>query len=112
VIEDNVTIGAGCTVNKGLLGYDTYIGKNTKIDSGVHIAHSCKVGPKNIITANVTFGGAVTTEDEVFIGLNATVVNGIILGSRSFIGAGSVVVRSIGSDQKVLPYPSKGFPIP
>jgi UDP-3-O-[3-hydroxymyristoyl] glucosamine N-acyltransferase len=111
VISDNVIIGAGCTVNKGILGYDTYIGKDTKIDSGVHIAHSCKIGQKNIITANVTFGGAVTTEEDVFIGLNATIVNGVILGSRSFVGAGSVVVRSIDSDIKVLPYPSKEFPI-
>ncbi len=109
VIEDNVTIGAGCTVNKGLLGQDTYIGTQSMIDSGVHIAHSCKVGPKNTITANVTLGGAVITEEEVFIGLNATVVNGVTLGSKSFIGAGSVVVRSIDPCVKVLPYPSKIF---
>lgn len=111
VIDENVTIGAACTINKGLLGHDTFIGKDTKIDSGVHIAHSCRIGSKNIITANVTFGGAVSTEEEVFIGLNATIVNGVTLGSRSFIGAGSVVVRTIDSDQKILPYPSKAFPI-
>jgi UDP-3-O-[3-hydroxymyristoyl] glucosamine N-acyltransferase len=111
VMEDNVTIGAGCTVNKGLLGQDTYIGTDTKIDSGVHIAHSCKIGPKNTITANVTLGGSVITEEEVFIGLNATVVNAVTLGSKSFIGAGSIVVRSIESCVKILPYPSKAFPI-
>jgi acetyltransferase-like isoleucine patch superfamily enzyme len=111
VIDDNVTLGAGCTVNKGLLGQDTCIGNNTKIDSGVHIAHSCKIGSKNTIAANATFGGAVVTGNDVFIGLNATIVNAVTIGNQSFIGAGTVVVRSIESGMKVLPYPTKVIPI-
>jgi len=105
-IGKDVTIGPLCTINKGL-NEDTYIGDSSKIDCGVHIAHNCRIGSNNIITAHVTVGGSVNTGTEVFIGLGAILINRISIASHSHIGAGCVVVRSYSEKVKLLGYPAK-----
>ncbi|RME07659.1 MAG: UDP-3-O-(3-hydroxymyristoyl)glucosamine N-acyltransferase, partial [Bacteroidetes bacterium] len=50
VIEDEVQIGAGCTINKGVSG-DTVIGAGTKIDCQVHIGHGAVIGRNCLIAA-------------------------------------------------------------
>lgn len=105
-IGKNVTIGALCTINQGLQE-DTFIGDHTSIDCGVHIAHNCNIGTKNIITAHVTCGGSVHTGTEVFIGLGAVLINRISIGSHSHIGAGCIVTRSYFKKVKLLGYPAK-----
>ena len=47
VIEDDVEIGANCTIDRGALG-ETRIGRGTKLDNLVHIAHNCILG-QNVI---------------------------------------------------------------
>ena len=105
-IGKNVTTGALCTINQGLQE-DTFIGDHTSIDCGVHIAHNCNIGTKNIITAHVTCGGSVNTGTEVFIGLGAILINRISIGSHSHIGAGCIVTRSYFEKVKLLGYPAK-----
>ena len=107
-IGKNVTIGALCTINKGLNEH-TFIGDKTSIDCGVHIAHNCNIGTKNIITANVTCGGSVNTGTEVFIGLGAVLINRISIGDYSHIGAGCIVTRSYFEKVKLLGYPAKSI---
>jgi UDP-3-O-[3-hydroxymyristoyl] glucosamine N-acyltransferase len=109
-IHNRVVIGANCTINRGLLGNDTIIQQETMIDSGVHIAHACQIGQRNTITAHATLGGSVVTGNEVFIGLNATIVNAVTICDAAFIGAGAIVARSISEPVRVLPYPSKTLP--
>lgn len=102
VIEKDVSLGALCTVNQGLGEIPTYIGADTKIDCGVHIAHSCAIGSENIIAANAAFGGSVTTGKDVFVGINATIVNGITLADGCFVGAGAVVTETYRSAVKLI----------
>lgn len=105
-IGKNVTTGALCTINQGLQE-DTFIGDHTSMDCGVHIAHNCNIGTKNIITAHVTCGGSVNTGTEVFIGLGAVLINRISIASHSHIGAGCIVTRSYFEKVKLLGYPAK-----
>ena len=105
-IGKNVTIGPLCTINKGLKE-DTYVGDNSAIDCGVHVAHNCNIGNNNIIAAHVTFGGSVNTGADVFIGLSAVLINRVSIASHSHIGAGCVVVRSYFEKVKLLGYPAK-----
>jgi len=53
VIEDNVDIGAGTTIDKGVTA-DTTIGRGTKIDNQVHIGHDTVLGEKVLIAAQTT----------------------------------------------------------
>jgi len=111
LIKENVDIGALCTINQGLGDTATQIGTDTKIDCGVHIAHSCLIGPRNIIAANATFGGSVTTGANVFFGLNSTIKNGVKLADGCFVGASSFVSESYGSAVKLIPRAAKPLPI-
>lgn len=85
VIEDDVEIGALTTIDRGALG-ETRIGRGTKIDNLVHIAHNCVIGANVIIAAQTGISGSSIVEDgailggQVGIGEHATVGPGVILG--------------------------------
>ena len=110
IIEENVEIGALCTINQGL-GTATQIGTDTKIDCGVHIAHSCFIGPRNVIAANVTFGGRVKTGSDVFLGLNSTIKHCVKLADGCYIGASSFVSESYAFAVKLIPRAAKPLPL-
>ena len=60
IIENNVEIGASCTVARGTIK-NTLLKNNVKIDDNVHIAHNCIIGENSIITAQALLSGSVTT---------------------------------------------------
>jgi carbonic anhydrase/acetyltransferase-like protein (isoleucine patch superfamily) len=90
-IEDDVEIGANTTIDRGALG-ETRIGRGTKIDNLVHIAHNCVVGRNVVIAAQTGVSGSSVIEDgavlggQVGLGEHAHVGPGVILGG----GAGGV----------------------
>jgi len=113
IIDDNVEIGANNTVVKATFG-NTLVGKNTKTDDHVHIAHNCKIGENCIITASAELSGSVNVGHDVWIGPNSSIMNNITLGNYSMIGLGSVVTKSIpefcltaGSPAKQIGWMSK-----
>ncbi|ULQ52288.1 UDP-3-O-(3-hydroxymyristoyl)glucosamine N-acyltransferase [Flavihumibacter fluvii] len=75
IIEDDVEIGAGCTIDRGV-SHDTSIGRGTKLDNQVHIGHDTVVGRNCLFAAQVGIAGAVTVEDGVVlwgqVGVNKT----------------------------------------
>ena len=79
IIEDEVEIGAGCTIDRGV-SHDTRIGKGTKIDNMVHIGHDTIVGKNCLFAAQVGIAGACTIEDGVVlwgqVGVNKTLTIG------------------------------------
>ena len=110
IIGQNVEIGALCTINQGLGDTATQIGPETKIDCGVHIAHSCIIGPRNVIAANATFGGSVTTGSDIFFGISCSIKNGVKLADGCFVGASAFVSESYNSAVKLIPRPAKPLP--
>jgi UDP-3-O-[3-hydroxymyristoyl] glucosamine N-acyltransferase len=88
IIEDDVEIGANTTIDRGALG-ETRIGRGTKIDNLVHIAHNCVVGKNVIIAAQVGISGSCTIEDgaviagQVGLGDHVTIGPGVILGGSA-----------------------------
>lgn len=66
IIENNVEIGAACTIDRGVSG-DTVIGAGTKLDNQVHIGHDTVVGKNCLFAAQVAIAGATTIEDEVIL---------------------------------------------
>ncbi len=86
-IQDEVEIGAGTTIDRGALG-ETSIGRGTKIDNLVHIAHNCRVGENVLIAAQVGMAGSCVIEDgamlggQVGLGERVTIGKGVILGGQ------------------------------
>jgi len=85
VIEDDVRVGAKCTIDRATLGV-TRIGRGTKIDDQVHVGHNCNVGERVLLCAQVGLGGSVTLEDEVILGGQAGIGHGVRIGKKARLG--------------------------
>ena len=66
LIEDDVEIGASCTIDRGVTA-STRIGKGTKMDNMVHIGHDSNIGNNCLFAAQVGIAGAVEIEDGVIL---------------------------------------------
>ena len=103
IIEDDVEIGAGCTIDRGV-SHDSIIGKGTRMDNMIHIGHDTVTGKNCLIAAQVGIAGVVTLGDGVIlwgqvgvsktltIGANAVIyaqsgVGGDVEGGRSYFGS-------------------------
>ena len=67
LLNNNVELGANCTIDRGSIG-DTVIGENTFLDNQVHMAHNVKIGKNCMIAGQVGFAGSTTIGDNVSIG--------------------------------------------
>ncbi|KHE68895.1 MULTISPECIES: UDP-3-O-(3-hydroxymyristoyl)glucosamine N-acyltransferase [Capnocytophaga] len=105
VIEDNVDLGALCTIDRGVTG-DTTIKKGTKIDNQVHIGHDTVVGEKCLIASQTGIAGCVVIEDEVTIWGQVGMTSGITIGKKAVILAQSGVSKSLEGDQTYFGYPA------
>ena len=103
VVEDDVEIGANTTIDRGALG-ETRIGRGTKIDNLVHIAHNCVVGRNVVIAAQTGISGSSVIEDgavlggQVGLGEHAHVGPGVILGG----GAGVLSHKKVKGPGQVF----------
>ena len=106
IIEDNVEIGCGSTIDRGSIS-NTIIGKNTYLDNQIHIAHNVKIGENCIIAGQVGFAGSSTLGNNVMIGGQAGISGHLKIGSNVQIGGGSGVIKNIPDNSKVMGYPAK-----
>ena len=105
VIEDNVDLGALCTIDRGVTG-DTTIKKGTKIDNQVHIGHDTVVGEKCLIASQTGIAGCVVIEDEVTIWGQVGMTSGITIGKKAVILAQSGVSKSLEGNQTYFGNPA------
>ncbi len=90
IIEDEVEIGAGCTIDRGV-SHDTVIGRGTKMDNMIHIGHDTVIGKNCLIAAQVGIAGVVTLEDGVTLWGQVGVSKTLTIGSNAVILAQSGV---------------------
>jgi UDP-3-O-[3-hydroxymyristoyl] glucosamine N-acyltransferase len=96
VIENDVEIGANCTIDRGALDA-TIIRRGTKLDNMVHIGHNVEIGEDVVIAAQTGISGSSRIGDgavvggQVGIGDHAEVEAGVILGSGSGILSNKVI---------------------
>ncbi|MEO7176196.1 MAG: LpxD N-terminal domain-containing protein [Saprospiraceae bacterium] len=89
IIEDNVDIGAGCTINKGVSG-DTIIGEGSKLDCQIHVGHGVVIGKNCLFASQVGIGGKTIIEDDVVL------YGQVGLAQRLRIGKGVTVLAQSG----------------
>ena len=94
VIEDNVDIGASCTVDRGVTG-DTTIKEGSKLDNQIQIGHDTVIGKKCLIASHTGIAGCTVLEDEVTLWGQVGVISGINIGKKAVVLAQSGVGRSL-----------------
>ncbi len=94
ILEDNVDLGASCTIDKGVTG-DTTIGVGTKIDNQVHVGHDTIIGEKCLIASQTGIAGCVIIEDEVTIWGQVGTNSGITIGKKAVILGQTGVTKSV-----------------
>ena len=108
VIEDDVEIGANSCIDRGALG-ETRIGKGSKIDNLVQIAHNVQIGERVIIAAQTGISGSTVIEDDCVIGGqvgmgdHARVLKGAIIGSQAGVLPGKIVREGVWWGTPVQP---------
>jgi len=105
ILEDDVDIGAGCTINKGVSG-DTVIGAGTKLDGQVHIGHDVRVGKRCLFAAQVGIGGNTVIGDEVVLYGQAGIAQNLTIGDRVVVLAKSGVSKNLEAGKVYFGYPA------
>ena len=108
IINDNVEIGCGSTIDRGSMS-NTIIGKNTFLDNQIHIAHNNIIGDNCIIAGQVGFAGSSTLGNHVMIGGQAGISGHLKIGNNVQIAGGSGVIKNIPDNTKVMGYPAKNL---
>jgi UDP-3-O-[3-hydroxymyristoyl] glucosamine N-acyltransferase len=106
LIEDNVEIGANTTIDRATIGY-TKIGKNTKIDNLVQIAHNVIIGENSIVCGLCGISGSVKIGSNVVLAGAVGLADHIVLEDDVIIGAKSgVMEKHVKRGSKMLGYPA------
>ncbi|TKJ42728.1 UDP-3-O-(3-hydroxymyristoyl)glucosamine N-acyltransferase [candidate division TA06 bacterium B3_TA06] len=106
VIEEDVEIAAGVCIDRGTVS-QTVIGKGTKIDNLVHIAHNVRVGKNCLITGQCGIAGSSVLEDKVVLAGQVGVKDHVHIGEGAVVLAKSAVFKNIGAGEVVSGIPAR-----
>ena len=107
-IADDVEIGANVTIDRARFD-KTVIGRGTKIDNLVQIAHNVVIGENALIVAQVGVAGSTIIGNNVTLAGQAGLVGHITIGDNVIVTGQSGVAKSVPADTIVSGYPARPF---
>ena len=109
VLEDNVEIGANCTLDRSTMG-STVIRKGAKIDNLIQIAHNVEIGENTVIAAQAGVAGSSKIGANCMIGGQVGISGHITIADGTKIAAQSGIMSSIkAKDSVVMGSPSMNY---
>lgn len=105
-IEDDVEIGSNTSIDRGALG-PTRIGRGTKIDNLVQIAHNVEIGRNCLIVSQVGISGSTKIGNGVILGGQVGLIGHVEIGDGVRVGAQSGVPKSIPAGKTVFGSPAR-----
>ncbi len=105
-IDDDVEIGSNTSIDRGALG-PTRIGRGTKIDNLVQIAHNVEIGQNCIIVSQVGISGSTKIGDGVVLAGQVGIVGHLEIGDGVRVGAQSGVSKSVPAGRAVFGSPAR-----
>jgi len=106
IVGDDVEIGAGVTIDRGALG-PTIIGKGTKIDNLVQIAHNVQIGEHCLLVAQVGIAGSTKLGNYVVLAGQVGLAGHLKIGNHVTVAAQSGVMHDISDGEKWFGYPAQ-----
>ena len=116
IIREKVEIGEGAVIMMGaVINIGAVIGKGTMIDMGTVLGGRAMVGDRCHIGAGTVLAGVVepasatpvVIEDDVVIGANAVVIEGVRVGRGAVVAAGAVVIEDVPENAVVAGSPAR-----
>lgn len=108
VIEDNVDVGAGTTIDRATLG-STVIKKGVKLDNQIQIAHNVEIGENTVIAAQTGIAGSTKIGKNCLIGGQVGIVGHLIIGDNVRIQAQSGIGRNVKDDETLQGSPALNY---
>ena len=108
IIEANVDIGAGTTIDRATLG-STVIRKGVKLDNQIQIAHNVEIGQNTVIAAQTGIAGSTKIGDNCMIGGQVGIAGHITIGNNVKIQAQSGIGRNVKDGEKLQGSPAFGY---
>jgi len=102
----NVEIGAGCTIDRAVVG-STVIGRFSKLDNLIHIAHNVTIGTGCLIAAQTGIAGSTTIGSGVVFGGQSGINGHITIGDGAVIAAQAGVMKDVPPGITVSGYPAR-----
>ncbi|MDR2430989.1 MAG: UDP-3-O-(3-hydroxymyristoyl)glucosamine N-acyltransferase [Candidatus Margulisbacteria bacterium] len=107
IIEDDVEVGANTSIDRATLSA-TVIGRGTKIDNKVQIAHNVRIGRNCILAGSSNVAGSAVLGDNVIVAGNAGISDNITVGNGAVIFASTSVVADVPPNAKIYGTPTAG----
>ena len=104
VLEDDVEIGAGSTIDRGSLG-ETRIRRGVKIDNLVMVGHNCDIGENAILVSQTGIAGSSVLEAGVIAMAQSGVAGHLRIGQGAFLAARAGVHKDVPAGARVFGYP-------
>lgn len=98
IIENNVHIGALCSIDKGVTG-DTTIGEGSKLDNQIQVGHDTIIGKNCLIASQTGIAGCCIVEDGVTLWGQVGTTSGIIIGENAVVLGQAGVTKSISGNK-------------
>ena len=108
VIEDDVEIGANSCIDRAKFG-ETRVGRGTKVDNLVQIAHNVRIGENCIVVSQVGLSGSVRLGNYVVLGGQCGVADHVTVGDGTMAGAQCGIPSDLGPGLKVVGSPATEF---
>jgi UDP-3-O-[3-hydroxymyristoyl] glucosamine N-acyltransferase len=106
LIEDEVEIGAGTTIDRGTFG-DTVIGKGAKIDNQVQVGHNCRIGEGAIVCGCAGMAGGSSLGRFAILGPQAGLATKVQVGDYSMIASYSAPTKDVEAHSEMAGYPAR-----
>lgn len=101
IIEDDVEIGANCTIDRATLG-STILRKGVKFDNLIHIAHNVEIGENTYIAASTSIAGSAKIGKGCMISGQVAIIGHITVADNTIITAQSGISKSIIKRGEIL----------
>ena len=108
IIEDNVDIGAGTTIDRATLG-STVIKKGVKLDNQIQIAHNVIIGENTVIAAQTGIAGSTKIGSNCMIGGQVGIAGHIVIGNNVKVQPQSGVGRNVKDNETLQGSPAFGY---
>lgn len=108
ILEDNVDIGAGTTIDRATMG-STVIRKGVKLDNQIQIAHNVEIGENTVIAAQTGIAGSTKIGQHCVIGGQVGIAGHLTIGNNVKIQAQSGIGKNIKDDEVIQGSPAFGY---